>query len=223
MRRPAPRRRRSTRAAGDRRACRASRGRRGCDARLAPLRRDPSAGRRAVAALARGRASRRAAYYRMPLHRQPAMAPFADIGPGLPVTEELAATQSGAADESDADSDAQAAEVARAIAAFGGRAAGCGRVRVWVDLTNSPHVLVMAPIIDRLRARGSRGRRHRARFRPDARAVRPPRHRPLHDRRPPRLVAERKGARARRPLRRADALRRARVASISPSATAPTM
>src|ERR1700722_10362946 len=27
-------------------------------------------------------------------------------------------------------------------------------VRVWIDLTNSPHVLVMRPIIERLRARG---------------------------------------------------------------------
>jgi len=30
----------------------------------------------------------------------------------------------------------------------------CVRVRVWVDLTNSPHVLVMRPVIDRLRAAG---------------------------------------------------------------------
>jgi len=28
------------------------------------------------------------------------------------------------------------------------------RVRVWIDLTNSPHVLVMRPVIERLRARG---------------------------------------------------------------------
>src|ERR1700726_2699432 len=27
-------------------------------------------------------------------------------------------------------------------------------MRVWIDLTNSPHVLVMRPVIDRLRAAG---------------------------------------------------------------------
>jgi predicted glycosyltransferase len=27
-------------------------------------------------------------------------------------------------------------------------------MRVWIDLTNSPHVLVMRPVIDVLRARG---------------------------------------------------------------------
>jgi predicted glycosyltransferase len=27
-------------------------------------------------------------------------------------------------------------------------------LRVWIDLTNSPHVLVMRPVIDVLRARG---------------------------------------------------------------------
>ena len=31
------------------------------------------------------------------------------------------------------------------------------RVRVWVDLTNSPHVLVLRPVIERLRAHGRRG------------------------------------------------------------------
>ena len=30
----------------------------------------------------------------------------------------------------------------------------CDAVRVWVDLTNSPHVLVLAPIIRRLQAHG---------------------------------------------------------------------
>ena len=28
-------------------------------------------------------------------------------------------------------------------------------MRVWIDLTNSPHVLVMRPVIDVLRARGA--------------------------------------------------------------------
>jgi predicted glycosyltransferase len=27
-------------------------------------------------------------------------------------------------------------------------------VRIWVDLTNSPHVLVLRPVIEQLRARG---------------------------------------------------------------------
>jgi dTDP-3-amino-3,4,6-trideoxy-alpha-D-glucose transaminase len=31
-------------------------------------------------------------YYRTPLHRQPAMAPYASGGPSLPATDELAAT-----------------------------------------------------------------------------------------------------------------------------------
>src|SRR5947199_10830976 len=35
-----------------------------------------------------------------------------------------------------------------------GRGVGNRPVRVWVDLTNSPHVLVMRPVITRLRERG---------------------------------------------------------------------
>ena len=34
------------------------------------------------------------------------------------------------------------------------RALPCVRMRVWIDLTNSPHVLVMRPVIERLRAAG---------------------------------------------------------------------
>ena len=30
----------------------------------------------------------------------------------------------------------------------------CSALRVWIDLTNSPHVLVMRPVIETLRARG---------------------------------------------------------------------
>ena len=48
-------------------------------------------------------------------------------------------------------------------------------VRVWVDLTNSPHVLVLRPVIDALRARGARGGGDRARLRPDAAALPAPR------------------------------------------------
>ena len=36
----------------------------------------------------------------------------------------------------------------------GAGAAGRGRMRVWVDLTNSPHVLVMRPLIEAMRADG---------------------------------------------------------------------
>ena len=34
------------------------------------------------------------------------------------------------------------------------RALPSQRMRVWIDLTNSPHVLVMRPVIERLRADG---------------------------------------------------------------------
>ena len=43
-------------------------------------------------------------------------------------------------------------------------------MNVWIDLTNSPHVLVMRPVIERLRADGHEVSGHRARFRPDDRA-----------------------------------------------------
>ncbi len=56
------------------------------------------------------------AYYRMPLHRQPAMAPYANGGPALPVTDELAMTNL-ALPMSPALSASQAEEVVRAIAA----------------------------------------------------------------------------------------------------------
>ena len=108
------------------------------------------------------------AYYRVPVHRQPAMARFAARraarhrrgGPHGP----------GAAD-------------GHRPHRRGGRRGGRG-VRVWVDLTNSPHVLVMRAA-DRGHARGRpRGGGHRARLRPDAGAVRAPRHR-AHGGRPP--------------------------------------
>ena len=60
-------------------------------------------------------------------------------------------------------------------------------MRVWVDLTNSPHVLVLRPV-DRARCAraGARGRGHGARLRADGRAVRAPRHRARGHRPPPR-------------------------------------
>ena len=68
-------------------------------------------------------------------------------------------------------------------------------MRVWIDLTNSPHVLVMRPVIERLRADGPRRARDRARLRPDARAVRALRHRAHADRPPPRRAARGQGGR----------------------------
>ena len=41
-------------------------------------------------------------------------------------------------------------------------------MRVWVDLTNSPHVLVFRPLIAAAAGARARGRGHRARVRPDA-------------------------------------------------------
>ena len=56
-------------------------------------------------------------YYRTPLHRQPAMAPFAGNGPGLPVTDVLAATNL-AVPMGPSLTEAQVSEVADAIFAF---------------------------------------------------------------------------------------------------------
>ena len=50
-------------------------------------------------------------------------------------------------------------------------------MRVWVDMTAPAHVLVLRPIIERLRERGPRGRGHRARLRADPAAARAARHR----------------------------------------------
>ena len=100
-------------------------------------------------------------YYRVPLHRQPAMAPYVDGLPPtrpLPVTEELAATNI-ALPISPVLTEAQAREVVAALAeaAYAAPRSAAGpsrRVRVWVDFTNSPHVLVLRPVIERLRAHG---------------------------------------------------------------------
>ena len=79
-------------------------------------------------------------------------------------------------------------------------------MRVWIDLTNSPHVLVMRPVIEVLRARGDEVRGHRARLRADRRAVRALRDRARGHRPPPRRPAGGQGARPGRPLAGADAL-----------------
>ena len=57
-----------------------------------------------------------------------------------------------------------------------------------------------APVIERLRAHGHEVQRHRPRLRPDARAVRPLRHRAHGDRPPPGRRPARQGARPGRPL-----------------------
>ncbi len=59
-------------------------------------------------------------YYRVPVHRQPAMAPYAQGGPALPVTDELAATNL-ALPMSPVLSTSQAEEVVTAITAASGR------------------------------------------------------------------------------------------------------
>ena len=95
-------------------------------------------------------------------------------------------------------------------------------MRVWVDLTNSPHVLVLRPVIARCASSGAEVRGDGARLRADARAVRAPRDRAHGDRPPPRRAGGRQGARARLALRRAGALGARAGASTSRSATAPT-
>ena len=74
-------------------------------------------------------------YYRTPVHRQPAIASDAE----LPGTEEAARTNYALPMGTDLTED-QVREVVE--------------VRVWVDLTNSPHVLVMRPLIEVMRADG---------------------------------------------------------------------
>ena len=73
---------------------------------------------------------------------------------------------------SESVTEARASSIAASVAAgarIGGRAAELGfthrpsvRMRIWVDLTNSPHVLVMRPVIANLREPRSRGRGHGA-------------------------------------------------------------
>ena len=52
-------------------------------------------------------------------------------------------------------------------------------MRVWIDVTNSPHVPFFRPLVALLRERGARGADQRPRVRPDGRAPRQRRHR--HD------------------------------------------
>ena len=124
---------------------------------------------------------------------------FADGDPELPGTDEAART--GVALP-------MGTGALRRSGPRGGR-----RVRVWVDLTNSPHVLVHAAA-DRGDARGrSRGGGNGARLRPDAGAVRPARHRAHRRRPPPRRPAREQGARPGHAAARRWRAGRARAAS----------
>ena len=98
----------------------------------------------------------------------------------------------------------------------------CGQVRVWIDLTNSPHVLVMRPVIEALRRARRRGARDRARLRADARAARALPARPHRDRPPPRRQAGGQGRSGWPRARARSCAGRAGARSTSRSATAPT-
>ena len=103
------------------------------------------------------------------------------------------------------DSGAERRGPERAIAAGADRYRAAA-MRVWIDLTNSPHVLVMRPVIERLQRGRPRRAGDRARLRPDDRAVRAPGHRAHRDRPPPRRAARGQGRRPRLALGGARAL-----------------
>ena len=103
-----------------------------------------------------------------------------------------------------------------------GRVALATAMRVWIDLTNSPHPLVLRPVVERLRAGGHDVRGHRARVRADRRARPARRPGPGRDRPPPRGGHGGEGARTCRLAPRRSRAGHAVAASISRSATAPT-
>ena len=98
-------------------------------------------------------ASAAAVYYGTPIHLQPV---FADLGyaAGRPAGRRGGAPATGIAlpMHPDADRASSSAEVAEAVARPSGRRLGTPRMRVWIDLTNSPHVVIFAPA-DRAHAR----------------------------------------------------------------------
>ena len=154
---------------------------------------------------ARGIAAR--GYYRVPVHRQPAMKEFG-AGASCPATTEAARTNL-ALPMGPELTRTQVAEVVDAVARLGRPDQQPARAR-------------HAPA-DRGDARGrARGRGHRPRLRADARAVRAPRHRAHGDRPPPRRRPGRQGARPRVALARAAALGAGARASTSRWATART-
>ena len=90
-----------------------------------------------------GGRDRSRAYYRAPIHRQPAMA-------AVRAGRRAAGDRRGRARAPRPPDDPRRSP----RPGRRGRRAPCA-MRVWVDLTNSPHVLVMRPVIDALRARGA--------------------------------------------------------------------
>ena len=80
-------------------------------------------------------------------------------------------------------------------------------MKVWVDLTNSPHVLVLAPVIRRLRQQGHEVQVTARDFAQTLAALRAARDRLLRDRPPPRRRADRQGPRSRGSLLAAGAVR----------------
>ena len=127
-----------TPASASRRAARRNAGR---GARVAPVRRAP---RRADALddALNGAGVGARGYYRTPLHGRPRW-PRGRRPPTLPVTDELARTH--LAIPMNRVLDARRREVCRGRAR---RSRVRCAMRVWIDLTNSPHVLVMRPVID---------------------------------------------------------------------------
>ena len=175
-------------------------------ARLPPLRGALRAGRRAGGGADRARASARARYYRVPVHRQPATARYADgrscraptrpPAPGWPCRWAPASPRTRSARWS--------------------RRARLGRP------DQLPPRAGHAPA-DRGDARGrARGGGHGARLRPDAGAVRPVRHRAHGGRPPPRRPAREQGRRPGQPHGGARALGARAAASTWRWATAPT-
>ena len=109
-------------------------------ARLPPLRgaRSERADELVAALAAQGIGAR--GYYRVPVHRQPAMARFAADAPSC-----RAPTRPPARASPCRWAPALSDEAVREVV---------DGVRVWVDLTNSPHVLVMRPLIEAMREDG---------------------------------------------------------------------
>ena len=135
----------------------------GARAGVAPVRGHASARRRPAGGAA-GPGIQSRGYYRTPLHRQPAMAPYAGDGLAAAGYRRAGADQPGAADEPGARRGLGRARWRRCSRP--GRSGG--QLRIWVDLTNSPHVLVMRPVIAKLRDARARRGGHRAGLRPDA-------------------------------------------------------